>query len=138
MKVVDQRGVTWRVHRRWLPWRRKVRDVPDAPISVSATGGDDLLSGIIMIFAAIVLIPVVLVLAVMLAELLLLLLLVPVWAVARAVRGGGWPIEVHRDKSLIAEETVHGWSASGRRIREIAGLIESGQTPAWRGASPSR
>ena len=29
MRVRDLDGRTWRVGRRWLPWRRAFRDVPD-------------------------------------------------------------------------------------------------------------
>jgi hypothetical protein len=34
MKVEAADGSTWRVRRRWLPWRRRVRDVPDAPLDI--------------------------------------------------------------------------------------------------------
>ena len=129
MKVTDPAGRTWRVQRRWLPWRRKVRDVPDVPVDTPFIGGDDIFSAIILVVTVIILIPVILMAALMLAELLLLLLLLPLWVLVRAVRGGAWPIEVSRGKTLMWTESVHGWSASRARVRAIGQEIKVGTRP---------
>jgi hypothetical protein len=38
VKVVAADGSTWRVRRRWLPWRRRARDVPDALFDIGTLG----------------------------------------------------------------------------------------------------
>lgn len=120
MKVVDPAGETWRIKRRWLPWRRKVRDVPDVPVDGLSMGGDDLLSAVVAVVVGVILLPVIIIFAVMLAELLLLLLLLPLWLAARALLGGKWPIEVWRGKTLVGTESVKGWGPSRVRMFDIA------------------
>jgi hypothetical protein len=120
VKVEDPAGETWRIKRRWLPWRRKVRDVPDVPVDGFFAGGDDLLSGVVAVIVIALLLPVIFIVAVMLAEVLLLLLLLPLWIIVRAVLGGAWPIEVWRGKTLVGTESVKGWGPSGIRLHDIA------------------
>ncbi|VXB40152.1 hypothetical protein [Aeromicrobium sp. 9AM] len=127
MKVQDPEGQTWRVRRRWLPWRRKVRDVPDVPVDGMFTSGDDALSGIVAVILLIVLLPVIVLFAAMLAELLLLLLLLPLWLIVRAVTGGRWPIEVWRGKTYVGTDSVKGWTPSRVRMYDIAEAIRLGR-----------
>jgi hypothetical protein len=127
VKVVDPAGETWRVKRRWLPWRRRVRDVPDVPVDGWSIGGDDLLSAVVLVIVGVVLLPLIIVFAVMLAELLLLLLLLPVWLAVRALFGGAWPIEVWRGKALLGTESVKGWGPSRVRMHDIAEAIRLGR-----------
>ncbi|WP_332642681.1 hypothetical protein [Aeromicrobium sp.] len=127
MKVVDPAGETWRVKRRWLPWRRKVRDVPDVPVDGLFVGGDDPIGMILAAIGLILLVPVIIALAVMLAELLLLLLLLPLWLIVRGFLGGAWPIEVWRGKTFVGAESVKGWSPSGVRMHDIAEAIRLGR-----------
>ncbi|MDQ3158460.1 MAG: hypothetical protein M3Q98_17370 [Actinomycetota bacterium] len=119
-EVVDADGVTWKVKRRWLPWRlrrRVVDDIGDPSLDV-----DDLIVGLIVlvvVLLVVVFLPVVLVLAVFVAEFLLLLLLLPVVVVVRASLVGRWPLEVWRGKELVETESVRGWRASAERIHAL-------------------
>ena len=127
MKVTDPQGRSWRVRRRWLPWRRKIRDVPDAPVGGLFGGGDDPISAILAVIGLIFLLPAIIVLAVMLAEFLLLLLLLPLWLIVRAVVGGAWPIEVWRGRTCVGVESVKGWTPSRIRMYDIAEAIRLGR-----------
>jgi hypothetical protein len=128
VKVTDSAGETWRVKRRWLPWRRRVRDVPDVPAGdFFMAGGDDPISAILAVIGLVILLPVIVIFAVMVAELLLLLLLLPLWLVARAMLGGSWPIEVARGRSIVHVEAVKGWSASRERLMELAEAARLGR-----------
>ena len=139
MKVQDPDGQTWRVRRRWLPWRRKVRDVPDVPDFGSFPGGDDPISAILTVILLVVLLPVVVMFAVMLAEVLLLLLILPLWVGVRVLLGGSWPIEVLRGRTFVRTESVKGWTPSGVRMHDIAEAIRLGRPGAVDplGASPA-
>ena len=106
--------------RRWLPWRRKVRDVPDVPVDGLLAGGDDPISAVLTIIVLLVFLPVIILFGVMLAELMLLLLLLPLWIVVRAVTGGRWPLEVWRGKTLVGTESVKGWGPSRVRMHDLA------------------
>jgi hypothetical protein len=127
VKVQDPEGQTWRVRRRWLPWRRKVRDVPDVPVDGMFVGGDDPLSAILGVIALVLLVPVIVVGAAMLAEFLLLLLLLPLWLIVRAVTGGAWPVEVWRGKTYVGTDSVKGWTPSRVRMYDIAEAIRLGR-----------
>ncbi|WP_138974447.1 hypothetical protein [Patulibacter medicamentivorans] len=119
MKVQDPEGTTWRVRRRWLPWRRRVRDVPDMPVDIGGLG-DDPISAVIGIFLLILAIPALIVITILLAELLILIALLPLFLVLRAVAPVPWTIEVRRRWKLEREEQVRGWGASRARIQDIA------------------
>lgn len=135
MRFDDRDGRTWSVRRRWLPWRRRIRDVPEMP---DGPTGDDPISAILGLFMLILAIPAFVVLAVLLAELLILLALLPVVVLLRVVAGWAgfpWPIEVSSRPArrrvlgwrLEHTESVKGWRAAGRRIDALRASIESGR-----------
>lgn len=135
MRFDDRDGRTWKVRRRWLPWRRRIRDVPELP---DGPTGDDPISAIIGCFTLILAIPAIVVLTVLLAELLILLVLLPVVVLLRLVAGWAgfpWPVEVRSRPSqrrvlgwrFEHDEPVRGWRASGRRIDELRVRVESGR-----------
>jgi len=127
VKVKDPDGQTWRVRRRWLPWRRKVRDVPDVPVDGLLSGGDDPVSATLAIIGLVLLLPVIIMFAVMLAEFLLLLLLLPLWIGVRVLLGGSWPIEVLRGRTVVGTESVKGWTPSAVRMHDLAEAIRLGR-----------
>ncbi len=135
MKVLDPTGAEWVVRRRWLPWRRRVRDWPD--IDVPEVGGDDLFAALIFLVVAVVLVPLVIVAVVLVAEILLLLLLLPIVLLVQVLRRGGWPLLVERDTLVVHAENVRGWALSSRRLTELADQVRRGDTEwpdtaAWR------
>jgi hypothetical protein len=125
VKVVAADGSTWRVRRRWLPWRRRVRDVPDAPFDIG-TLGDDPISMVLLAIGLILLLPALVVLVVLVGELLLLLLLLPLAVVGRGLIGLPWTIEVVRERRLQYTERVRGWGNAGRRIDDLATALRLG------------
>jgi hypothetical protein len=126
VKVVAYDGSTWRVRRRWLPWRRRVRDVPDAPLDIG-TLGDDPISLILMALGLILLIPALVVLIVMVGELLLLLALLPLIVLSRGLFGVPWTIEIRRERRLHSTERVRGWGNAGRRMDQVATALRLGE-----------
>ena len=133
MKVVDRYDRRWKVRRRWLPWRRRVRDVPDVPIDGGGLG-DDPISAIIGLFLLVLAIPAIIVVLVLLAELLLLLVLLAFFVLIRLVLPVPWTIELWARPAkrrllgwhLEHEVPVRGWGASRTAIRDMAGEIATG------------
>lgn len=128
MKVVDRDGQTWRVTRRWTPWRWRLRKLDTAGDGWDL-GGDDLLGAIVIGLIAAIVLPVVAVAVVAGVEFLLLLLLAPLVALARVALGRHWTVEARRGWTAWWEEPSGDWRASGRRIREVADEIERGRPP---------
>jgi hypothetical protein len=135
VKVKAADGSTWRVRRRWLPWRRRVRDVPDAPLDVG-TLGDDPISMILLVIGLVLLLPALIVLIVLVGELLLLLLLLPLVTIARGLFGMPWTIEVRHERRLQYTERIRGWSATSRRVDDIATALRLGHRIPRRGEAP--
>lgn len=131
MKTKDPAGQTWRIRRRWLPWRRRARmpDWLDSPLNGVSGMGDDPLSMLLIVLALVVALPVLLLALVISLELLLLFLLLPLFLLARIMFGHAWVVEVRRGWSLYWAEPSGNWTESGERMRTIAGLIERGQVP---------
>lgn len=129
MKVVDPSGQTWRVSRRWVPWRRRLdAKMPELP-SFAQQLGDDPISAIVGVVLLILLLPV-LVLAVLVGlELLLLLLVLPFALLGRILFGRHWTIEVRRGWTPFYEERSGDWQASGLLIHRFADQLRRGEAP---------
>lgn len=131
MQVDDPSGDSWRIKRRWLPWRWRRRD-PDDLVNLpdSADIGDDWVIGLaifVAILLVLVFVPLVLVLAVAVAELLALFLLFPLFIALRAGRVARWPIEAWQGDQLVLAEAIRGWGSSRLRMHELADDIRLGR-----------
>ena len=130
MKVASPDGVTWRVTRRWVPWRRRIRDTTDRLPDLPEGGiGDDPVSMVLALFLGVVLLPFALLMLVAGVELLLILVVMPFAILGRVLFGRRWTVEVRREWELHVEERVGDWASAGQRIHEIARGIERGQAP---------
>lgn len=130
MKVASPDGVTWRVTRRWVPWRRRIRDTTDRLPDLPEGGiGDDPVSMVLALFLGVVLLPFALLMLVAGVELLLILVVMPFAILGRVLFGRRWTVEVRREWEPHGEERVGDWRRAGQRIREIATGIERGQVP---------
>jgi hypothetical protein len=129
VKVQTPEDETYRIHRRWLPWRRRTRAdtldwLPDFP------GGDvDFDADFGLVIVALLLLPFLVILAFVVGEMLLLLLLLPFFVLARSVFGTPWVIEVTRKGKIVRIEAVEGWAASSRRIEWLATALRHGDPP---------
>ena len=129
MKVKDPTQQTWRVTRRWVPWRRRLKGMldgaPDFPVGL----GDDPISLIVGLIFLIILLPFLVVAAIAGLELLLLLLVLPFALVGRVFLGRHWTVEVRRGFRPYWEGEAGDWQASGVRIQEVANEIRFGRLP---------
>lgn len=135
MKVTDPQGRTWRVSRRWVPWRRRVK--PDGP-DIGPLGylSDDLISMIFGAIAVVLLIPLLVVAFVALIELLLLLLLVPFVVLGRVVLGREWRVEAREGWTPVWDTKAGSWSESGRVIEQVAQGLRQGVYPGVHNRTP--
>jgi hypothetical protein len=126
-----------RVRRRWLPWRRQIREVPDAPL-LDAPGDDSVIGAIIFVIALILSIPALIVLAALLFELLALVMLLPLVVLARLLLPVPWTIEVSsrpRDRRwpggwvVEREVRVKGWRASAAEMHTLRRELEGPSLP---------
>ncbi|WP_157551114.1 hypothetical protein [Nocardioides jensenii] len=128
MKVRDHTGQRWRVTRRWVPWRRKLKGaldlMPNFPVL-----GDDPISAVIGIVFLIIMIPFLILALIAGVELLLLLLLLPFAILARILFGRHWVVEARRGFTPWFETPAGRWSVSSGRVRDIAAAIERGDLP---------
>ena len=130
MKVTSPDGTTWRVSRRWVPWRRRVRDTTDRLPNLPEGGiGDDPISLIIGLLLLIVLLPFFLLMLVAGIELLLILVVMPFAIVGRVLFGRHWTVEVRQSWRAYSEEQVGSWRSAGVRISEIAESLQRGDVP---------
>lgn len=129
MKVTDPTGQTWRVTRRWVPWRRRLKgsfdSVPDLGVG---SLGDDPISAIVGVIALIILLPFLVLVALAGVELLLVLLLLPFAVLGRVAFGRHWHVEVRRGFKPVHEVEAGDWQASTLKIHELAGVLERGDT----------
>ena len=127
MKVKDPSGQTWRVSRRWVPWRRRVRGafdwLPNLP------GGDDPISMVLSAIMLFLFLPVILLAVVAGLEMLLVLLVLPFALLGRMIFGRHWTIEARLDWTPVWEESAGSWSQSGRAIQDVATAIRQGHLP---------
>jgi hypothetical protein len=128
MKVRDPQGQSWRVTRRWVPWRRRLRGidgVPDLPVAL----GDDPISALLAVLALVLLVPFVVLAVVAALELLLVLLVLPFAVLGRVLLGRHWHVEVRRGFRPWWEVEAGDWAASRLRIQELASELEQGRIP---------
>lgn len=142
MRATDPQGTTYSVTRRWVPWRRRIRDL-DAPGTdlVPDVGGlgDDPLSAallvIVLLVALVLVLPGLVVLLGAAVEIALLTALLPVVVLARVVAGVPWEVEVRRTgrgRGTLGWPVVHaepagGWGESRTRIHDLAQAVEQGR-----------
>lgn len=126
MKVTDPAGRTWRVSRRWLPWRR--RSKLDMGYDVPSIGGlgDDPISMIIGLVLLVLVIPILILAIIVTLELLLLLLLLPFVILGRVVFGREWRVEVREGWTPVWDAPAGSWSESGRAITGVADGLRRG------------
>ena len=131
VRVYGSENSFFRIDRQWLPWRRKVKDLPggsaDGWTNSGTSLGDDPISAIIAVVLLILLLPVLLFFLLAAVELLLLMLLVVPFAFARSLFGIPWTIDVSRNGVPVHTEQVKGWFASRRRMQELGELCRTGQ-----------
>jgi hypothetical protein len=131
VKVQDPSGDAWRVSRRWVPWRRRLKgqvdSIPDVPLLDGL--GDDPISVIVAVVALVLLAPFIVVVIVAGAEFLLLLLLLPFAILGRMLLGRHWTVEVRRGWRPWWETAAGDWQASTLKINDVADAIRSGQVP---------
>ena len=131
VRVYGSENSFFRIDRQWLPWRRRVKDLPggnaDGWTNSGTSLGDDPISAIIAVVLLILLLPVLLFFLLAAVELLLLMLLVVPFAFARSLFGIPWTIRVSRNGVPLRTEQVKGWFASRRRMQALAELARTGQ-----------
>lgn len=127
VKVKDPSGQTWRVTRRWVPWRRRLKGAID--MMPSLPSGDDPISLAISAILLILFLPVIVLVLLSGIELLLVLLIVPFAALAKVLFGQQWIIEARRGWSPWWEAQAGDWRQSGQAIRDVATAIERGTLP---------
>lgn len=131
MKVSSPDGQTWRISRRWVPWRRRVKGAMRLlPDSYWSSWGDSTIGAILSIIGLIILIPFLVVALIAGIELLLVLLLLPFVVLGRVAFGRHWTVEVRRGWRPWSEEQAGDWQASGLRIHALADEIRAGDVPA--------
>jgi len=129
VKVRDPGGQVWRVSRRWVPWRRRLKGALDAAPDLPGGLGDDPVSAVVGLVLLVLALPF-LVLALLAGiELLLLLLVLPVALLGRVVLGRHWTVEVRQGFTVVHEEPAGDWQASGVRIHELAAQLRRGERP---------
>jgi hypothetical protein len=136
--VIGHDGRAWRVRRRWLPWRPRLRRVKavgksDGLMAVDTTldSPEGIIAGIFVAIAVGVLLVLVLPLALAPVEVVLVLVVLPAVVVLRAVFRAPWIIEA-RTPGPPAEQidrAVAGWGASVAAMEKLAQELQLG-TPA--------
>ena len=129
MKVEDPSGQTWRVTRRWVPWRRRLKGHVRGLDLIPSGLGDDPLSVLIFLVLLVIALPFVLLAVVAGIELLLVLLLLPFALVGRVLLGSHWTVEARRGFTIWWDAPAGDWQASGVRIHEVADDVRRGTLP---------
>jgi hypothetical protein len=125
MKVSDPTGQVWRVSRRWVPWRRRLKGWLSESFGWLSVG-DDIVSIVILVVVGV---PVLVITAIAFAELLLLLLLLPFVLLGRVLLGRHWTVEARKGFTILWEEPSGDWRTSAERIADVAAAIERGALP---------
>jgi len=129
VKIVTPAGETYRVHRRVLPWRRRIREKPDWDLASSFDVPDvdhlGVVGAILLVIGIIIALPIIVLAFLVVGELLLLLLLLPLFVLARVAFRKPWIVEVTRKRKVVHAEAVVGWGAAGERARMLADELRS-------------
>ena len=130
MKVRTPAGETWRIGRRWLPWRRRLKGALDAMPDLNVGPlGDDPVSAVIAIVVLIVALPFLVLALVAGLEFLLVLLVLPFAVLGRVLLGRHWTVVARRGWKPWWEEPGGDWRSSGERVHGIADAVRRGQVP---------
>ena len=128
MKVEDPTGQTWRITRRWVPWRRRLRGrISTAADMVPSGLGDDPVSAIVFLICMVIALPFLVIALIAGLELLLVLLLLPFAVLARVLFGQHWTVEVRRGFSIWWDAPSGDWQDSGVLIYDVAHAIRKGE-----------
>ncbi len=128
MKVQDPTGDTFRVTRRWVPWRRRLRADPAQGMDARPSGlGDDPVSAVIALVFLVLALPFLLLTLLVGLEVLLLLVLVPFAVLARMLLGQHWTVEVRKGFSIWWQAPSGDWQESGVLIHDVALAIHKGE-----------
>jgi hypothetical protein len=131
VKVTDPDGQTWRISRRWVPWRARLRDVSEAAEETAFFAGDPADIAIwICVFLISVLAPIVLSVLFLPLEIALVALVLPFAVLGRVLFGRTWRVEVRRDWKPWHEFLAGDWQTSTLKIHETADQIRRGDIPA--------
>ncbi|MGC5165729.1 hypothetical protein [Luteimicrobium sp. DT211] len=129
MKIVTPAGETYRVHRRVLPWRRRIREKPDWDLLDAFDVPDvdhlGVLGAILLVIGIVIALPIIVLALLVVGEVLLLLLLLPLFLLARVAFKKPWIVEVTRKRKVVHAESVVGWGAAGRRARALVDELRS-------------
>lgn len=129
VKVKDPQGQSWRVTRRWIPWRRRLKGALDGAPDMPSGLGDDPISAVIGIIFLIIALPFLILALIFALELLLLVALLPFAILARVLFGKHWTVEARKGFEIVWDAPAGDWQASGVKIHEIARAIEGGHLP---------
>lgn len=129
MKVHDPSGQTWRVSRRWVPWRRRLRGADTGGGLDLASLGDDPISLLVAIVVGVLLLPLLLVGLLAILELLAVLAILPFALVGRMVFGRHWHVELRHGFRPHWEVEAGSWSQSATTIHEVADQVRRGDIP---------
>jgi hypothetical protein len=130
VKVEDPTGQTYRITRRWVPWRRRLKgSLGDMPNLIPSGLGDDPVSAIIFLVCLVIMIPFLLLALIAGLELLLVLLLLPFALLARAAFGRHWTVEARKGFAIWWDTPAGDWQASMIKIHDVADEIRIGNLP---------
>jgi len=130
VKVEDPTGQTWRVTRRWVPWRRRWKSELRTPTDLAPSGLGEVPAGAIVFLVCLVIaIPLLVLSLIAGAQLLLVVLLVPLALLGRAMFGRNWTIEARKGYAIWWETPAGDWQASMIKIHEVADEIRIGALP---------
>jgi len=128
VKISDRSGQTWRVSRRWVPWRRRLKGFTDAMPDLPGLG-DDPISAVFGIIMLILAIPFLLLVLAGGLEFVLLFVVLPFGILGRVLFGQHWTIEVRQGWRPWWEAPAGNWRESALRIHDVAAEIERGTVP---------
>ncbi|WGL51716.1 hypothetical protein P5P86_17375 [Nocardioides sp. BP30] len=132
MRATDPAGVTYRVRRRWLPWRwrRRFSARPWDPDPLAGIDLADSVTGAILgalgAIAVAIVLPILILTLITGAEFLLLLLVLPI-ALGARLFGRHWQVEVRRGWRLLYEVDGGDWNRSRRVIADLVERIRLGR-----------